>query len=80
MGLGVWLKLSVLASWPNTSANCSLVLLLWQGLDHERVENVGLLAVIVLVVRLVAEASSQLELLSTEIILRPGTGKTVLPG
>jgi len=49
-------------------------------LDYEWVEDIGLLAVIVLVVELVAGASSQLELLSTGIILRPGTGKTVWPG
>jgi len=48
-------------------------------LDHERVEEVGLLAV-KLVIELVVEASSQLRSLSTETILRLGTGKTVQPG
>ena len=55
------------------SANCSLVLSLRQGFDHEQVEDVGLLAVIVLVVGLVVKASSQLGLLSTEMILGPRT-------
>jgi len=41
---------------------------------------VGLLAVIVLVVGLVAGASSQLGLLSAGTILGLGTGKTVWPG
>ena len=59
-------------------ANCSLVLLLQQSFDHEWVEEVNLLA-IKLVVGL-AEASFQLGSLSTETILRPGTGKTVWPG
>jgi len=44
------------------------------------VEDVGLLAVIMLVIGLVAEASSQLGLLSTGIILGPGTDKTVWLG
>ena len=39
----------------------------------------GLLAILLLVLGL-AEASSQLELLSVETILGPGTGKTVWPG
>ena len=49
------------------------------GLDYERVEDMGLLAVIVLVIGLVG-ASSQLGLLSTGTILGPGTGEIVLPG
>jgi len=65
----------VLASQPSTSANCSLVLSLRQGFDHERVEEVGLLAV-KLVIGLVG-ASSQLGSLSAGTILRPGTGETV---
>ena len=76
---GVWLELSVLASWLSTSANCSLVLLFWRGLDHERVEDVGLLAILLLVLRL-AGASSQLGLLFARTILGPKTGKTVQPG
>ena len=60
-------------------ANCSLVLLLWQSLDHEQVEEVGLLAV-KLVIGLVAGASSYLELLSIGIILSPGIGKAIQPG
>ena len=54
-------------------ANYLLVLLLWQSFDCKQVEEVSLLDV-----RLVAEASSQLELLSTETILRPGIDKTIL--
>ena len=69
---GVWLELRVLASQPSMSANCSLVLLLQQSFDHEWVEDIGLLAVIVLVVKLVTGPSSQLGLLSAETILRPG--------
>ena len=42
-------------------------------------EEVGLLAV-KLVIRLVAEAFSQLGLLSTEIILGPETNKAIWPG
>ena len=76
LGLGVWLALEVLASRPSTSVSCSLVLLLWQGLDHERVEEVGLLAV-KLVIGLVVGASSQLGSLSAGMILGPGTGETV---
>jgi len=57
-------------------ANCLLVLLLQQGFDHEQVEEVGLLAVIVLVVR----ASSQLELLPAGTILGPETSKAIWPG
>jgi len=79
LGLGVWLELSVLASQLSTSANCSLVLLLWQSFDCEQVEDVGLLAVVVLVIGLVG-ASSQLGLLSTVMILGPGTGETVQLG
>jgi len=41
---------------------------------------VGLLAVIVLVIGLVVEVSSQLGSLSAGMILGPGTGKTVQPG
>jgi len=68
----------VLASQPSTLANCSLVLLLQQGLDHKQVED-GLLAIVVLVIGLVG-ASSQLGLLSMGTILGPGTGETVQPG
>jgi len=57
-------------------ANYSLVLLLQQCFNHKQVEEVGLLAVIILVVG----ASSQLESLSAVTILGPGTGKTVQPG
>ena len=64
-------------SQPSTSANCSLVLSLQWSFDHKRVEEVGLLAVIELVVKLVAGASFQLGLLSAGMILGPGTGKTV---
>ena len=45
----VWLGLRVLASWPSTLASCSLVLSLQQGLDHEQVEDVGLLAVLLVI-------------------------------
>ena len=76
LGPGVWLALRVLASQLSTLANCSLVLLLWWGFDYKQVEEVGLLTVIVLVVGLVG-ASSQLESLSTETILGPGTGKAI---
>jgi len=79
LGLGVWLELRVLASWPSTSASCSLVLLLRWSFDCERVEEVGLLAV-KLVIELVVGASSQLGSLSAGTILGPGTGKTVWPG
>ena len=71
--------LRVLASQLSTSANCSLVLSLRQGFDYERVEDVGLLAILLLVLGL-AGASSQLGSLSTGMILGPGTGKTVWPG
>ena len=69
----------MLASWPSTSANCLLVLLLRQSFDHKRVENVSLLAILLLVLGL-AEASSQLGSLSAGIILGLGTGETVWPG
>jgi len=69
----------VLASQLSTSANCSLVLLLQQGFDRKQVEDVGLLAILLLALGLV-EASSQLGLLFTGMILVPGTGKTVRPG
>jgi len=68
---GVWLEWRVLASQPSMLANCLLVLSLWWGFDCKQVEDVGLLAVIVLVVGLVAEAFSQLGSLSAETILRP---------
>jgi len=79
LGPGVWLALRVLASQLSTLASCSLVLLLHWSLDCERVEEVGLLVILLLVLGLVG-ASSQLGLLSTEMILGPGTGKTVQPG
>ena len=75
----VWLVLSVFASQPSTLANYSLVLLLWWSFDHEQVEDVGVLAV-KLVIGLVARVFSQLESLSTGTILRPGTDKAVWPG
>jgi len=77
--LEVWLEFRVLASWPSTSANCSLVFSLQWGFDHEWVEDVSLLAVVVLVIGLV-ETSFQLGSLSTGMILGPGTGETVWPG
>jgi len=49
------------------------------GFDHEQVEDVGLLAV-KLVIGLVVGAFSQLGSLSTETILGPGTGEIVWPG
>ena len=49
-------------------------------LTCEQVEDVGLLAVIVLVIGLVAGAFFQLGSLSVRTILGPGTGKTVWPG
>ena len=79
LGPGVWLVLRVLASQPSTSANCSLVFLLRRGFDCEQVEEVGLLAV-KLVIRLVVGASSQLGLLSTGTILGPETGETIQLG
>ena len=48
-------------------------------MDYERVKNMGLLAVVVLVIGLVG-ASSELGSLSTEMILRLGTDKTVWLG
>ena len=69
----------MLASRPSTSASCSLVLSLRRGFDHERVEEVGLLAV-KLVLGLVVGASSQLGSLSAGTILGPGTGETVQAG
>ena len=69
----------MLASWPSTLASCSLVLSLCWGLDYEQVEEVGLLAV-KLVIGLVVGASSQLGSLSTGTILGPETGETVWPG
>ena len=59
--LEVWLALSVLTSWPSISANCSLVLLFQWSFDHEEVEEVGLLAV-KLVIGLVVRASSVITL------------------
>ena len=79
LGPGVWLKLSVLASWPSMLANFSLVFSLQWGLDHKQVKDVGLLVVLLLVIELV-KASSQLESLSTGMILRPETSKTIWPG
>ena len=79
LGLGVSLALRVLASQLSTLASCSLVLSLHQGLDCEQVEEVGLLAV-KLVIRLVVGASSQLGLLSTGTILGPETGETIQLG
>ena len=79
LGLGVWLELSFLASQPSTLANCSLVLSLQQGLDYEQVEDVGLLAILLLVIRLVG-VFSQLESLSAGMILGPGTDKTIQMG
>ena len=69
----------MLASWLSTLANCSLVLSLQWGFDHEQVEDVGLLAILLLVLELVG-VSSQLGLLSAGTILGLGTGKTVQPG
>ena len=79
LGLGVWLELRVLVSWPSILANYSLVFSLQQSFDREWVEDVSLLAV-KLIVGLVARIFSQLESLSTGLILGPGTGKTVWPG
>ena len=69
----------MLANWPSTSANCLLVLLLRQGFDHKQVEDVSLLAILLLVLGLV-EASSQLGSLSAGMILGLRTGETVWPG
>ena len=78
LGPGIWLTLSIFVSWPSTLANCLLVLSLQWGFDHKWVKEVSLLD-IRLVTRLVVGASFQLGSLSTEIILGPGTGKTVQP-
>ena len=72
--------LRVCASRLSTSANCLLVLSLRRGFDHKRVEDVGLLAILLLVIGLVVGASSQLGSLSAGTILGPGTGKTVWVG
>ena len=64
LDLGVWLELRVLASRLSTLANCSLVLLLRRDFDCKRVEDVGLLVILLLVLGLVG-ASSQLGSLST---------------
>ena len=69
----------MLASRPSTSANCLLVFSLRQGFDCERVEEVGLLAV-KLVLELVVGASSQLGSLSAGTILGPETDETVWLG
>ena len=66
----------VLASQPSMLANCLLVLLLQQSLDCEQLEDVGLLAV-KLVIGLIAGIFSQLGSLSVETILRPGTDKAI---
>jgi len=79
LGLGVWLALSVFASQLSTSANFSLVLLLWWGFDCEWVKEVNLLN-IRLVTGLVVGAFSQLGSLSAGMILGPVAGKTVWPG
>jgi len=71
--------LRVLASQPSTLANCLLVLSLQRGFDRERVEDMGLLAILLLVLGLVG-ASSQFGSLSAGIILGPGTGETVRAG
>ena len=71
--------LRVLASWPSTSANCLLVLSLRRGFDCKRVEDVGLLAILLLVLGLVG-VSSQLGSLSAGTILGPGTGEIVQAG
>ena len=79
LGLGVWLELRVLASRPSTLANYSLILSLQWGFDCEWVEDVGLLAILLLVLGL-AGASSQLGSLSAGTILGLGIDKTVWPG
>ena len=79
LGLEVWLELRVLASWPSTSDNFSLVFSLQWGLDHEQVKYVGLLAIVVLVIGLV-EASFQLGSLSIGMILGLEIGESVQPG
>ena len=72
--------LRVLASQLSTSANRLLVLSLRWSFDSERVKDVGLLAILLLVLRLVVGASSQLGSLSAGTILGPGTGETVRAG
>jgi len=57
LGLNVQLVLRVLASQPSTSANCLLVLSLWQGFNHKQVKEISLLAT-KLVIELVVEAFS----------------------
>ena len=79
LGLGVWLELRVLASQPSTLANYSLILSLQWGFDCEWVEDVGLLAILLLVLGL-AGASSQLGSLSAGTILGLGIGETDWPG
>ena len=69
----------MLASQPSTSANCSLVFSLQWGLNYEQVEDMGLLAIVVLVIEL-AGVFSQLGLLSAGTILGLETGKTIQPG
>ena len=73
LGLEVWLAVSVFAIQLSISANCSLVSLLCQDIDHEQVEKLDLLVARLIVVG----ASSQLGSLSTEMILGPETGRTV---
>jgi len=68
----------MLVSQPSMFANCLLVFSLWWDLYHKWVENVGLLAV-KLVVELVAGVSSQLGSLSVGIILGPGIGEAIWP-
>ena len=72
--------LRVLVSWLSILANCSLVFLLRQGFDRERVEEVGLLAILLLVIGLVVGASFQLGSLFAGTILGPETGETVQAG
>ena len=69
--LGVWLALRVFVSQPSMSANCSLILSLWQTFDYEWVE------VDLLDVRLVIGAFSQFGLLSVGTILGLEVGKTI---
>ena len=67
---------SVLLKVSEMWALVSLELLLQRSLDHEQVEEVGLLAV-KLVIRLVVGTSFQLGSLSARTILGPEIGKTV---
>ena len=69
----------MLASWLSTLANCSLVFSFQQGFDYEQVEEVNLLAILLLVIES-ARASSKLGSLSTGTILRLGTSKTIQLG